>query len=87
MNPTEKFQNAVFEAVSHASKNGVHPAIVYTVLGGLQSDVLSAVKQANRMAKDAAVAETAETIVNSNNSKPANEPANVIQLPKADPID
>lgn len=78
MNPTEKFQKTVIDAVTDASQKGVHPAIVYTVLGGLQSDVLTAIKQSNRMAKEAAVATTAETILKPDNSKPAN----VIELPK-----
>lgn len=99
-NPTEKFQSTVIAAVTEASQNGVHPAIVYCVLGGLQSDVLTAIKQSNRMAKADAVAQTAETIVKSNNSKPAppaspaqpptlnpQPPQNVIQLPKTDPAD
>jgi hypothetical protein len=76
-NPTEQFQTAVIDAVNDAAKNNVHPAIVYTILGGLQSDVLLAIKQSNRMAQTAA---TAESILKSKNSPPAN----VIQLPKTD---
>jgi hypothetical protein len=90
--PTEKFQKTVIEAVTDAANAGVHPAIVYCVLGGLQSDVLNSIKQANRMAKEDAVTATADTIVKSQNSKPASPvspatPANVIQLPKPDSTD
>lgn len=72
MNPTEQFQKTVIDAVTVASKNGVHPALLYCVLGGLQSDVLTAIKQTNRLDKVTAMAQTAETIVKSTNPKPAN---------------
>lgn len=92
MNPTEKFQYHITEAVKKAAENGVHPAIVYMVLGGIQQDVLFSVKQSNRMAKEAVTAATAETILKSQNSKPASpahpaSPTNVIQLPKPDSTD
>lgn len=83
MNPTEKFQKSVIDAVTAASQAGVHPAIVYTILGGLQSDVLTAIKQSNRLAKQAAVTDTAETVLKSKNS----QPANVIPLPQPDSTD
>jgi len=87
-NPTEKFQKSVIDAVTEAANSGVHPAIVYTILGGLQSDVLTSIKQANRAAQADAVAKTVDAIVKEN-SKPASPaspatPANVIELPKAD---
>jgi hypothetical protein len=83
MNATEKFQKTVIDAVTEASRNGVHPAIVYTVLGGLQTDVLTAIKESNRLARKAAVAQTAKTIL-----KPANSnPANVIPLSQPDATD
>jgi len=87
-NPNEKFQKSVIDAVNEAANSGVHPAIVYTILGGLQSDVLTSIKQANRAAQADAVAKTVDAIVKEN-SKPASPaspaiPANVIELPKAD---
>ncbi len=51
LDPTKTFQNAVIKAVTEASQTGVHPAIVYTILGGLQNDVLMAIKQTNRALK------------------------------------
>lgn len=69
-NPTEKFQRTVIDAVTEAANAGVHPAIVYCVLGGLQSDVLNSIKAANRLAKEDADTKTTETITKGNNSEP-----------------
>ncbi len=52
MNPQEKFQTRITETVKDAAKDGVHPAIVYMVLGGIQSDVLNSVRAANRIADE-----------------------------------
>lgn len=78
--PTQEFQTAIIETVIKASQDGVPPAIVYTVLGGLQMDVLTSIKQANRMAKEDEAAETAEAVLKSKNQ----QPSNVIPLPKTD---
>jgi hypothetical protein len=78
MNSQEKFQTAITNAVNQAAHDGVHPAIIYMVLGGIQQDVLYSVRQANRVANETAAA---ENILQSQNSKPVT-PANVIKLPK-----
>ena len=87
MNPTDKFQKTIIQAVTDASQAGVDPAIVYCVLGGLQSDVLFAIEQSNRMAQDNADAKLADGVLKSQNSKPASPaspatPADVIRVRK-----
>jgi hypothetical protein len=81
MNYTDEFQSAIIDAVNHAAKHNVHPAIVYTVLGGVQSDVLLAIKQSNRLAQ--AAAPTPPSQPSTLNPQPPN---NVIPLPKTDSV-
>ena len=79
MNPAEKFQKAVAEAVQEAAGSNVHPATVYTVLCMTAEDVSQAIRRSAQMAqmnatptaKDKADRETAETIF-----KPDEKPNN-----------
>ncbi len=63
MNPQEKFQSDITRIVREAANNGVHPAIVYMVLGGIQADVLHSVRAANQIADEVGAA---ETVLNTN---------------------
>ena len=86
MNYTDEFQSAVIDAVNKAAKHNVHPAIVYTILGGLQSDVLLAIKQSNHLAQAAAGPPRGEALrgTPASPASPSTPPNNVIQLPKTD---
>lgn len=50
-NPTEEFQSTIIDAVNKAAANAVHPALIYTILGGCQDDVLKSIKQMSQAAK------------------------------------
>ena len=52
MDPTNKFQSTVITAINDAAQNAVHPAIIYTILGGCMSDVLTSIKKSNRAAQE-----------------------------------
>jgi hypothetical protein len=73
-NPAEQFQKAIADAVMAAANNGVHPAIVHTVLVGISQDVLYSIKRGAQMAAQAADGKTAETILKAR--PPGEEPAN-----------
>jgi hypothetical protein len=66
-NPTEQFERDIANIVNAAAKNGVHPAIVHTLLCGLAQDVMFSIKRSAQMAAAAAQAakdkETAESIL------------------------
>lgn len=68
-NSTEQFERDIAGTVTEAAKNGVHPAIVHTLLIGLAQDVMFSMKRSAQMAHAAAQAAennaTAESILKS----------------------
>ena len=68
-NPTEQFERDIAKTVNDAAQNGVHPAIVHTLLCGLAQDVMFSIKRSAQMAHAAEQAakdkETADSVLKS----------------------
>ena len=84
-NATEKFQTAIIDAVNEAATNAVHPALIYTILGGCQADVLNSIKRmAHEVKAQAAAAKPPSPAGQLVTEALDAQPKNVVPLPQTD---